>query len=47
MGAHCICERRGQWLDSEDVISGLGPGARARPQRKARRASGSAATASA
>jgi DNA-binding HxlR family transcriptional regulator len=49
MGAHLICERCGQWLDSEDVISELGPGAGAGARRlqKARRASASAAPASA
>jgi len=47
MGAHCNCESCGQWLDSEDVISELGPGARARRQGKARRASRRAAPANA
>ena len=47
MGAHLICERCGQWLDSEDVISELGPGARAQPKGQARRASSRAAPASA
>ena len=47
MGAHCICERCGQRLDSADVISELGPGARAQRKRKAGRATRRAAPASA